>query len=225
MEVVSLSNSHLYHSSSTAIYYYLVLRRCLKKFDSSLVYCSDFGVRFKTSEIRTLCKTFRNPHYHTTSQRILFSPIYKTRFFCWKYGGIYLKYIWILHFCCIFNKVTRFYVRFLRFNWFWKRCFEDRTRPKFASLYRYQTSNPIFEAILQHYYYLQFTISTQWPYTSYLTDTPNLGWYETFLEAVPLPCKTSKHEIYPPVVCVNGGIWWKTKQLFQHFSWSLKTIN
>ena len=55
----------------------------------------------------------------------------------------------ILYFCYIFNKVTRFYVRFLHFNWFWKR-FKDRTRPKFASLYRYQTSNPIFKAISQH---------------------------------------------------------------------------
>ena len=32
----------------------LVLRQCLKKFDSLLIYCPDFGVRFKTSEIRTL---------------------------------------------------------------------------------------------------------------------------------------------------------------------------
>ena len=71
---------------------------------------------------------FRNPQYHTTSQRILFSPIYKTCSFFWKYGGIYLKYIWILHFCYIFNKVARFHARFLRFNWFWKHCFEDRTR-------------------------------------------------------------------------------------------------
>ena len=34
--------------------YKLVLRRCLTKFDSSLVYCPDFGVWCKTSEIRTL---------------------------------------------------------------------------------------------------------------------------------------------------------------------------
>ena len=31
---------------------------------------------------------------------------------------MYLKYTWILYFCYIFNKVTRFYVRFLRFNGF-----------------------------------------------------------------------------------------------------------
>ena len=42
-------------------------------------------------------------------------------------------------------------MRFLRFNWFGKRCFEDRSRPKFASLYKHQTSNPIFEAISQYY--------------------------------------------------------------------------
>ena len=88
----------------------LVLRRCLNKFDSSLVHCSDFGVRFKCLKFG-LCKMFRNPQHHITSQRILFSPIYKTCFF-------YSKYAWILYFCYIFNKETRFYCKFLHLTGF-----------------------------------------------------------------------------------------------------------
>ena len=57
-----------------------MLRRCLKKFDSLLIYCPDFGLWYKRLKFR-LCKTFRNHQYHTTFQRILFSRIYKTSFF------------------------------------------------------------------------------------------------------------------------------------------------
>ena len=146
---------------------------------------------------------FRNPQYHTTSQRILFSPIYKTCFFCWKYGGIYFKNIWILYFCYIFNKVTRFYVRFLRFNWFWKHCFEDRTRPKFASLYRYRTSNPIFEAISQT------TTNDGSPWSNLNSPSVAVGWnsqslYSTYVAALHWNMTLTRKVIYGCQMAIQG---------------------
>ena len=67
---------------------------------SSLIYCPKFKVRFKRLKFG-LCKTFRNQH-HTTSQRILISPIYKSWVFLlkiwWNLCKLYLDFIFLLHF-------------------------------------------------------------------------------------------------------------------------------